>query len=86
MLLYLFLLSLGALVCGGLNQGSDESLLVNAIVAKNNISMVECWKIEPGYQLSNVVRILSFNRSSVDSTLLLVGNSWRQGPPTGKHQ
>jgi hypothetical protein len=57
MLLYLFLLSLGALVCGGLNQVGDESLLVNAIVAKNNISTVECWKIEPGYQLSNVVRI-----------------------------
>ncbi|KAJ7137093.1 hypothetical protein C8R44DRAFT_848467 [Mycena epipterygia] len=54
MLLYLFLLSFGALVCGRLNQGGDESLLVNAIVGKNNISMVECWKVEPGYQVSNV--------------------------------
>ncbi|KAJ6536337.1 hypothetical protein B0H19DRAFT_1038638 [Mycena capillaripes] len=54
MLHYLFLLTFGALACGGLNQGGDESLLVNAIVGKNNISMVECWKIEPGYQVSNV--------------------------------
>ncbi|KAJ7465392.1 small secreted protein [Mycena galericulata] len=54
MLLYLFLLSFGALVCGGMNQGGDQSLLVNAIVGKNNISMVECWKVEPGFQVSNV--------------------------------
>ncbi|KAJ7054761.1 hypothetical protein C8F01DRAFT_1162851 [Mycena amicta] len=58
MLLYVFLSTVVALVCGGLNQGradpADESLLVNAIVAKNNISMAECWKIEPGYQVSNV--------------------------------
>ncbi|KAJ7337654.1 small secreted protein [Mycena albidolilacea] len=54
MLLSLFLLSFGALICGALNQGGDDSLLVNTIVAKNNISMAECWKIEPGFQLSNV--------------------------------
>lgn len=57
MLLYLFLLSFGALVFSGLNQGGDESLLVNAIVGKNNISMAECWKVEPGFQVSNVVRM-----------------------------
>ncbi|KAJ7249631.1 hypothetical protein C8J57DRAFT_1356324, partial [Mycena rebaudengoi] len=67
MLLYLFLLSFGALVCGGLNQGSDESLLVNAIVAKNNISMAECWKIEPGFQISNVT-------GTVGDKVLALGN------------
>ncbi|KAJ6467816.1 small secreted protein [Mycena sanguinolenta] len=54
MLPSLCLLSFAALVWGGLNQGGEESLLVNAIVSKNNISMAECWKIEPGFQLSNV--------------------------------
>ncbi|KAJ7264110.1 hypothetical protein B0H12DRAFT_1102878 [Mycena haematopus] len=54
MLLCLVLLSFGALVCGRLNHAGAESLLLNAIVGKNNISTVECWKIEPGYQLSNV--------------------------------
>ncbi|KAF8911764.1 small secreted protein [Mucidula mucida] len=55
MLLYRFLLGFGALICGVLSQGSEESLvIVNAIVAKNNISMAECWQLEPGFQLSNV--------------------------------
>ncbi|KAF9020558.1 hypothetical protein BDZ89DRAFT_266677 [Hymenopellis radicata] len=54
MLLYLFILSFWALVCGGLDIGGDDSLLVNAIVANNNISTVECWSIEPGFQVSNV--------------------------------
>ncbi|KAJ7181024.1 small secreted protein [Mycena filopes] len=56
MLLYLqvFLLSITASLCAGLDQSGEDSLLVNAIVAKNNISMAECWKIEPGFQLSNV--------------------------------
>lgn len=50
-----------------MNRGGDGSLLVNAIVGKNNISMVECWKIEPGFQVSNVVRIsLSSTLSSID--------------------
>jgi hypothetical protein len=57
MLLHLFLLSLGALVRGGLTQARNQSLVVNAIVAKNNISMAECWIVEPGYQISNVVRL-----------------------------
>ncbi|KAJ7137563.1 small secreted protein [Mycena crocata] len=67
MLLYLFLLSFGVLVYGVLNQGGDESLLVNAIVAKNTISMVECWKIEPGFQLSNVT-------GTVGDKVLQLGN------------
>ncbi|KAJ7620492.1 small secreted protein [Mycena polygramma] len=54
MLLYPLLLSFGALVNAGSNQASDDSLLVNAIVSTNNISMAECWKIEPGFQISNV--------------------------------
>lgn len=58
MLLYFLLLSFWALVSGRLNRGDDGSLLVNAIVGKNNISMAECWKIEPGFQVSNVVRII----------------------------
>ncbi|KAF7306434.1 MFS transporter [Mycena indigotica] len=39
---------------GVLGSPRINSLLANTIVARNNISMVECWAIEPGFQLSNV--------------------------------
>ncbi len=72
MLLYRFLLGFGALICGVLSQGSEESLvIVNAIVAKNNISMAECWQLEPGFQLSNVVRSMFELRASTGPHMVI---------------
>jgi len=34
------------------NVTMAQTLLVNAIVGKENVSTVECWAIQPGYQIS----------------------------------
>lgn len=38
------------------NVTMAQTLLVNAIVGKENVSTVECWAIQPGYQISPQVR------------------------------
>ncbi|KAF9020560.1 hypothetical protein BDZ89DRAFT_1072183 [Hymenopellis radicata] len=64
MQLYLFLLTFGALVCGGTNTVSDDK----------RHSTVECWRIEPGFQVSNVPGIVGdqvLQLGSVDNASLV---------------
>ncbi|KAJ7207133.1 hypothetical protein GGX14DRAFT_456320 [Mycena pura] len=76
MLFHLLLLSLGTLLCHGLNQGGDASnLIVNAIVAKNNISVAECWAIEPGFAASNVtgtVGDLTLHLGNIENAVYII--------------
>ncbi|KAJ7617307.1 hypothetical protein FB45DRAFT_841146 [Roridomyces roridus] len=48
-------------------QQTSTSILVNAIVSKNNISMAECWSIDPGFQVSNVT-------GTIGDKVLALGN------------
>ncbi|KAF5385667.1 hypothetical protein D9757_005477 [Collybiopsis confluens] len=56
---------------------SRNTLLANAIVGKNNASSVECWAVEPGFQIS----------PTTGNDILQLGNlsgaSYSQWPNTG---
>lgn len=54
-----------ALHTWGTTPNSTTTLLVNAIVGKENQSSVECWAVEPGYQLSAVVSFLFWFLTSI---------------------
>ncbi|KAF7309138.1 MFS transporter [Mycena kentingensis (nom. inval.)] len=59
-------LALSVAISAAATDGED-SLLVNAIVSRDNISFAECWKVEPGFQISNVT-------GTVGDQVLALGN------------